>query len=272
MTLYEYLNKPDYIFDSHCHLNDEIYDKDRLEVLKEAVNENIKNIFDISVNLDSLNKSLKLFKNKKNVKIFAGLDPEVFIPDSRLYIKPSLKFIEALTSELFDTIKKHKESIFGIGEIGLDYYWIQNLDEKEKESSKKYQIELFERQLQIASKLELPVSIHSRNAEKECLDIIKKFNVFGIFHSYTGGYKVAKNILDTGFGLGINGIITYDSANDLRSMYKKIIGEKKLNSPSEFYELGLFFETDAPYLNPFNSKIINKPSNVRKVYEFIKTL
>jgi TatD DNase family protein len=129
--------------------------------------------------------------------------------------------------------------------------------------------------LELGEESGLPLSVHSRAAEERCLEIVKTYPAArGIFHSFTGDYVTAKKILDAGWALGVNGIVTYKNAVVLREMYKNILGEISTDwSPGDFYSKGIYFETDAPFLTPLGSKSgRNEPANINKIYEYMATI
>ena len=118
--------------------------------------------------------------------------------------------------------------VVGVGEIGLDYH--NGTEAREK------QIELFEAQLEIARRNNLPVAVHSREAESDTAAVLK--NVSGVMHCFTSGYEFAKTMLDRGFFISASGIITFKNAAALRDTFAKIPIDK------------LVAETDAPYCAP----------------------
>jgi TatD DNase family protein len=92
-----------------------------------------------------------------------------------------------------------------------------------------------------------------------------------IFHSFTGNYDQAKQILDLGFKLGVNGIITYKSARELRTVYGRIIGEHKFTTPLELYNQGIYLETDAPLLLPASTVFhdsFNTPKQIKCIWDY----
>ena len=179
-------------------------------------------------------------------------------------------------SELHKLTVENRKHIFGIGETGVDNYWIQKLDPEEQKTSIRLQTELFSAHIELAKQYNLPMTIHSRNYEKECLEILRNANAgFTIFHSYTGNYETAKAILDAGYGLGVNGIITFKNANELRETYSRLLGNVPSGvGPKYFYDKGIFFETDAPFLAPEGKRgEQNEPANVKDIFEaFIRGL
>ena len=135
-------------------------------------------------------------------------------------------------------LKSSKESInlankfdFIIGEIGLDFY--------QKDFSRDEQIYFFKKQLEIANKLNLPVIIHSREANQDTFEIIKSFaKTNGVIHCYSGDVKMALDYINLGFFIGIGGIITFKNAKKMLDVVKNISIEN------------ILLETDCPYLSP----------------------
>lgn len=123
--------------------------------------------------------------------------------------------------------------VVAVGEIGLDYYYEQ--------SPKIEQQEAFDQQLNIAKQLGLPVEIHTREAESDTIQILKKYkgDVTGVIHCFTGTDWLAQQALDLGFNISISGVVTFKNADSLRSTVKNIIPLDRLH-----------IETDAPFLAP----------------------
>jgi len=126
------------------------------------------------------------------------------------------------------------ERILAIGEIGLDYFY--------EHSDRKTQSQVFESQLQIASDMDLPVVIHSREADDDMMAILKNFESSlkkrGVIHSFTSGPQLAQYALDQGFCLGFNGICTFNTAENVRDIIRMTPVQQ------------IILETDAPYLTP----------------------
>jgi len=277
--------KTNLLFDSHAHLTNyiskeskEIQQRDLKLIVSRATQNNVGFILDMGVNIQSSKQVIEnaiTFKDK--IFAFVGIDPEIFIPGTSLFIVKNLSndWFDNSYNSLKKLIEKHRNVIKGVGECGIDFYWLKNLNKMDAERSKSFQLKLFDLHLNLAEAFNLPLSIHSRGAENECLMIVKsRQNIRGIFHSYTGSYDVAKKILDIGWGLGINGISTFKKGDLIREMYKKIIGDIKLSDPQEFYNKGLFFETDSPFLSPEGKRgEVNEPSNTKIIFDsFVKTL
>ena len=127
-----------------------------------------------------------------------------------------------------ELIQKNKK-IVGIGEIGLDYHYGKDNINLQKD--------LFEKQLSMAEELNLPVVIHSRDAVKDTIDILKKYKVKGIIHCFSGSLEVANIYISMGFKLGIGGVLTFKNSK-LSNVIEKISLEN------------IVLETDSPYLTP----------------------
>ncbi len=236
------------MIDTHAHLDFSQFDPDREKIIFEAKASGVKRIINIGVDLKSSRKSLELAKKYPFVYATVGVHPH----DAKTLDDGVLKNLEILAQN---------EKVVAIGEIGLDFY--RNL------SPKKIQIEAFEKQIDLAKKLNLPIVVHMRmpkvkrhqeirNAYDDALNILKKNDVQkigGVLHCFSGNQKQANFGLSLGFYLSFNGTLTYP-----KSKAKDIAK----NTPIDF----ILTETDCPYLSPapFRGKR-NKPSYVRFVVE-----
>lgn len=252
----------DVLFDSHCHLNDHSFDADKDEVIKRAVEAGVEKIVDVAIDIACSEKAIATgHKYPGAVYATVGIDPDLLIPGSQLFDE-NLAKDESVWDDEIDTLRKlAKENpniVVAIGESGIDAYWQQRSqdprlsDKSWVEEVMQKQEMLFRKHLELATELKLPLTIHSRAAEQRCLEIVRDYpDASGVFHSYTGDYETAKGILDAGWGLGVNGIITFKNANELRELYRKILGDIKPDmQPADFYTKGIYFETDSPYLSP----------------------
>ena len=220
--------------DSHCHLYSEYYDNID-EIINLSKNNNVCYFINAGCDKASNLEVLSLMNNKD---IFAviGYHPE---------------FANTITEKdlciLEQQIKNNK--VIGIGEIGLDFHY----DNYEKEK----QIKLFNYQLNLAEKYNLPVVIHSRDATKETIDILKKHKIKGIIHSFSGSKETANIYVNMGFKLGINGTITFKNC-------------KIIDTLNEIGIENIVFETDCPYLTPVPLRgKKNYPGNIKYIVEFI---
>ncbi len=225
--------------DTHCHLYNEYYEEgiDSIyEKMKEAkINRVINNGCDAKSNQEVIEKLGKYSWMYGAI----GIHPE----SADAYTDEDLKYVE-------EHIKDPK--VVAIGEIGLDYYWTKDNKDKQKE--------LFEYQLALAERVNKPVIIHSREATQDTIEILGKYNVRGVIHSFSGSYETACIYIKMGFLIGINGVITFKNCN-LKDVVEKL-------------DLGnIVLETDSPYLTPvpFRGKR-NDPSHVFEIAEYIANL
>lgn len=278
MSLLEYFLSKfgtlDILFDSHCHLT--WFDEESLgEVVVESKKAGVMKIIDIAVDLNTSRKTLKNAKRFPGVVYpTAGIDPEIAIPGSELFIKDlDMEKIEDILIEFEEFVHKHYGKLIMIGECGLDYYWIykSELSEDKIEKSKQLQQRIFIKQIELAEKYNLPLSIHHRDSLKDCLLLLKGHRVSGIFHSFTGSVEDAKSILNSGFMIGINGIVTYRSAENIRQAVKSILPDNESYKIDDIYQSGIFLETDAPFLTPRGVKDRgNSPKNIRVIADFLQ--
>lgn len=210
---------PNSWIDIHCHL-------DRLEggpeaALRLAQQNGVGRLISIGTEPEDLPVVLALAKQFKNeVYCTLGVHPH-----------EGVKYSQAVEDYILKNATEPE--VVAVGEIGLDYYYNQ--------SPKKEQIEAFEAQLAIAEKLNLPVEIHTRDAEVDTIEILKKYKgkVNGVIHCFTGTEWLARQSLDVGFNISISGIVTFKNADALRDVVKNVIPMDRLH-----------VETDAPFLSP----------------------
>jgi len=218
------------LIDAHCHLFKDDYDN-LDEVISSFEGIMIINGYD----MDSNKEVLELVSKYNNVYGTLGIHPE----HANSYKESDLDFVK-------NNINSPK--IVAVGEIGLDYYWVKDNKEKQKE--------LFIKQIKIANELKKPIVIHSRDAIKDTYDILKEYYTGSKFlvHSYAGSIEMARKFIKLGAYLGINGVVTFKNAKNIKEVVKEINLEN------------LVIETDSPYLTPepFRGKK-NKPEYVSYV-------
>lgn len=266
----------DFLFDSHSHLSwfDEVEQKKAVDL---SLVKGVKKIIDIATDLESSKKSLEIAqKFPDKVYPTLGMDPEIVVPGSDLFSeKLGEEELEEMLADFEKLVEENHEKVIMLGETGLDYYWIEKneLEESEKRRSRELQKIIYEKHLELSAKYQIPLSIHHRDSAEDCVKFAKNYpDAFGIFHSFVGDYDEAKMILDGGFAIGINGIVTYKSAESIRQALKKIL-PKSISSPEDLYEKGVFLETDAPFLTPLDAKEgSNLPENISLIYDFVKKL
>lgn len=223
------------LIDTHSHT---YYseDKDAENILKECEENNIKIILN-GIDKSSNKEVIELSKKFSNVYAAIGYDHSV---------------VDSIKEEDIKLLEKQiqEEKIIAIGEIGLDYYWIKDNKEKQKE--------LFIKQLDLAEKYNLPVIVHSRDAVNDVYEILKNRKNKGSIHCYSGSIEMAKKFIDIGFYIGVDGPITFKN----NKKQKELIREINLNH--------ILVETDSPYLTPEpNRGKKNSPLNLKYI---IKTI
>ena len=207
------------LIDTHAHLYDKVYDSDRLEMLTRAKEAGVSLILIPNVDIDTIEIMLKLELESNGLcKPMMGIHPCSINADYKSKLDIAIKWLE-------------KHPFFGIGEIGLDFFWDKTYQKEQEEA--------FLEQCKWAKRYDLPVSIHSRNATDEAIYLLERANlgIDGVFHCFSGSVEQAKRIKDLGLSMGIGGVATYKNVR---------IGEV-------MEEIGLshfVFETDAPYLSP----------------------
>jgi len=209
------------MIDSHCHINDELYRENPKKYINDAEKAGVFEFFVVGFDVDSSRLAVKIAEENKECFAAVGIHPS------------DVKKARPNDLDKIKDLAKNKK-VLGIGEIGLDYYW--DKDEAIREEQKRF----FIAQIKIANELNLPISVHCRDAIEDCLQILKDNPVKrgGIMHCYAGSVEMIKDFVKLGFLLGFGGTVTF----------KNSIKPKEVASavPSNFYVL----ETDAPYLTP----------------------
>lgn len=208
------------IFDTHAHYDDEAFDEDRDDLLASLPEYGIEKVTNVGASIESSKHTLKLVEKYPYVYGAIGVHPS----ETRELNEEQLHWLKAEAAG---------EKIVAIGEIGLDYHW----DEPDHETQKKWFVE----QLDLAKQVKLPVIIHSRDAAKDTLDMMKAEkagDIGGVIHCFSYAREMAREYLSMGYYLGIGGVLTFKNA-------------KKLKDVVEYMPLDqMVLETDCPYLAP----------------------
>lgn len=208
------------IFETHAHYDDTAFSEDRDFLLQQMHREGIEYIVNIGCSMETSRGITKLVRQYDFLYGTVGVHPE----DAGSLTEPDMEELEELSRQ---------EKILAIGEIGLDYHY----DEPPRDIQKQW----FVRQLDLAKRRQLPVVIHSRDAAKDTLDIMKaehagKTN--GVIHCFSYGIEMAREYLNMGYYIGIGGVVTFKNG-------------RKLKEVAEYVPLdSIVLETDAPYLAP----------------------
>ncbi len=201
--------------DTHCHLSKKDYEDIDL-VIKNNIDSGVDRIIVSACEIGDFDEAISLLEKYDSVYLTLGFHPSEVskVSDSDLEkLKELLKL----------------ERVVGVGEIGLDYHYGKD-DYLE-------QIDLFEKQLEIAEEAKLPVVIHSRDAVNDTINTLKKYKVFGVIHCFSGSVETADIYIKMGHKLGIGGVVTFKNSN----LYK-VVEHVGLSN--------IVLETDAPYLAP----------------------
>ncbi len=208
------------IFDTHAHYDDEAFDEDREELLSSLPEAGIRGVVNVGASMESTERSLSLAARYPFIYAAVGVHPG----ECGRMKEEDIRRLRVLSEE---------EKAVAVGEIGLDYYW----DEPDRKIQKKW----FDRQLDLAREVRLPVIIHSRDAAKDTLDMMKAARageIGGVIHCFSYGKEMAREYLNMGFFLGIGGVVTFQNG-------------KKLKEVVEYAPLSqIVLETDSPYLSP----------------------
>ncbi len=225
------------LVDSHCHINDEALFSKREEVINEARKAGVGIFIVPGWDLKSSLEAIAIANEYKDVYAAIGFHPENLENVSE----------EALLE--IETLAKNKK-VVAIGEIGLDYHWYK--DEKDHENQKRW----FEKQIDLANKLNLPISIHAREASEDALSLLKKkpLKAGGVLHCYSGSTESLGEFAKLGLYFGFDGPITYKNAITPKTNVTKC----PLNR--------LLSETDSPYLAPvpYRGKE-NRPAYIKEI-------
>ncbi len=210
------------LFDSHAHLHDTKFRKDRADVFARAREAGVTRFLTLGDSLRASREAIALAEAEEGVFAAAGIHPS------------SAASWDAETAGELEELLAHPK-VPVLGEIGLDYYW-----DKDPRTIERQQI-CFREQLRMARRLGKPVSIHSRDSNEDVLRILAEEDAGepgGVLHCFVGSYEEARRGVDLGFHLGVGGIATYPKLGDLRETLRRIGPDR------------LLLETDAPYLPP----------------------
>ena len=209
------------IVDSHCHI-----DRVDLEAFGGSVESMLSHAKELSVNqflcvcidLEHFNQVHNLALRHSNIYASVGVHPTEIISK-----EPSVEKLLELSSS---------ERVIAIGETGLDYFRV-------KKDEADWQRDRFRRHIRASNKSEKPLIIHMRESKEDIIDILQKENAqSGVMHCFAEDWETAKAALDLGFYISFSGILTFNNANDLREIAKKVPADR------------LLVETDSPYLTP----------------------
>ncbi|MFW6300989.1 MAG: TatD family hydrolase [Bacillota bacterium] len=224
------------LFDTHAHIDFPRYNKDRNKVIKRARREGVKYILDCGADLESSQRAVKLAEEFPDIYAAVGIHPH----EASIYNIEIAKKLEKLAES---------KKVVAFGEIGLDYHYDNSPRDEQRQA--------FRAQLRLASSLDLPVIIHSREAEEDTLNILREewdSENGGVVHCYSSSAEMAKELLDLDFHIGFTGLITFNNLEWLR----RIVSNTPIRK--------ILVETDSPYMSPepYRGRR-NEPARVKEV-------
>ena len=219
------------MIDSHCHLDHEPLLSDLENIIQRSKDAGIEKLLTISTSIESFSRVKELVYKDEIIYGTIGIHPHEANKD-------------IVNSEFIEKSLKDNNKIIGIGETGLDFFY--NNSDKDK------QIDSFKIHIDAAIKTNVPLIIHSREAEEETFDILNEYkdqNLKILMHCFTGSKKFAKKLLDFNTFFSASGIITFKNAKELQDTFKFLPSDK------------ILIETDSPFLAPVpNRGKKNEPS------------
>lgn len=218
-------NEMIHLIDSHCHLPDEAFAADLDAVLARAREAGVADLLVVATAPDDWQAYLDLLARDSRLRAALGFHPN----SARDFTDDTFRRLEEL-------VRAHRDQVAAIGEIGLDFYrdWATPQEQRP----------VLQRQLDLASELDLPIVLHCRAAEKELLSLLAERRersgrpLRGVWHSFTGQPEEARSAVDLGLYIAFNGILTYPKAQNVRDAARVVPDDR------------LLLETDAPYLPP----------------------
>ncbi|MBN1930869.1 MAG: TatD family hydrolase [Desulfobacterales bacterium] len=227
------------LFDTHCHLDDSIYDKDIEDVFKRLIHNGVEALTIVGIDQKSSTQAVLLSESRSGFYAAVGVHPH----EAKNCSEETLQYLRGLSNH---------PKVCAWGEIGLDFNRMY--------SPRKEQEKWFKRQLDIADERNLPIILHERDSKGRLLEILNeryKGQRQGVVHCFSGNAKELDNYLNIGFFIGITGILTLkDRGTDLRKFVQTLPVDR------------IVIETDAPYLTPApekNRTKRNEPAFVKSV-------
>ena len=229
------------IFDTHCHLNsEELYERLE-EVLENAKKVGVDKFLVVGWNKESSFKAVEIAHRYEGIYAAIGFHPTDIDDVSEEDYNETMALV-------------NDPKVVAVGEIGLDYHWVKDPVQREKQK------EWFIKQINFANEHKKPISIHNREAFEDCLKILKEHRPMysGVMHCYSGSVELLKDVLDLGLYIGLDGPLTFTNAKTP----KEVCEEVPLNR--------LLVETDSPYLSPHPLRgTVNEPKNIALVIDEI---
>lgn len=210
------------MIDSHVHLDDEKFDYDRENLIKNLKEHGLDRVYNIGADLKSSIASVELADKYEIIKAVIGIHPHA-----------ASEYNQEVEDKLIELAKN--ENVRAIGEIGLDYYY--------DNSPRDIQVQVFKKQIELANKLKLPIVVHSREAAKETFEIISSYkekykDLKFLIHCFSQSVEMMREYVKMGCYIALGGVVTFKNSKVPKEVAKEV--------PLE----NLLLETDCPYLAP----------------------
>ena len=229
------------VFDSHCHLNDPVLYQNIDEIIENAKKTGVKKFLVIGYDKDSSVLAVKIANKYPECYASIGIHPTEIDHTSEDDYEKTMKLVS-------------NPKVVAIGEIGLDYHWVKEPEKRE------IQKEWFIRQIEFANDHHLPISIHNRESNEDCLKILKEHTpkYSGVMHCYSGSVENIKDVINLNLYIGLDGPVTFTNAKTPKEVAAEVPLEK------------LVVETDCPYLSPHPLRgTVNEPANISLIVDEI---
>ncbi len=226
------------LIDTHCHLNSHKFKDNYEDVIKRALDNDVKVMIVVGFDHETNAKAIELAEKYPFIYATVGFHPT------------DAKDIKEKDFEKLIPLLKH-EKVVAIGECGLDFYWDKDHIEK--------QIKVFERQIELSLEYDLPLIIHMRDASEATYNVLSEYeNLKGIMHCYSGSKEMSEMFVNLGLHISLGGPVTFKNGHKPKSVAEMVPLER------------LLVETDSPYLSPhpFRGKT-NEPAKVKLIAEEI---
>ncbi len=236
------------LFDSHAHYDDEKFDQDREEIIQKIYDSGVEKFISAGYSLESSKRAIELADKYEFIYTTVGISPN----DVKQTLEETIEDIKKLEDII---TRKENDKIVGIGEIGLDYYW--------NKENKEIQKQAFIMQIELANGLNLPITIHTREAVSDTLEILKQHPVQqkGVFHCCPLNRELVKEALKLGFYISFAGPVTFKNSKNAQEIVEMVPNDRML------------IETDSPYLAPEPVRgTRNDSRNVRYIAEKIANI
>lgn len=221
MAIYDPTKRPADSYDTHTHLNEDVFWDDVDAYWARAREFRVVEMNNIGFDRQGNERAIEMAHKFEGMHAIIGWQPGD---------------VAGFTDEEFDILKEQAkdEAVVGLGEMGLDYYWESNPTPEVQKAA-------FARQLALAKELHLPVTIHSRDASDDVYKLLREYDVAsfgGVMHSFSGDAEEAKRFLDLGMYISFSGMVTFKNAKAVKEALQVVPLDR------------LLVETDAPFLAP----------------------